>query len=356
MSETKDKTPQVYRTKKMAGETDEVPELIMLPSTSNYRAALSFKEDGKDYVVPLRQELKIRYDKVTGEFFYDDVELGLLDLENARKADLTTTDLWPLRVMYSIIGKSLTEEFNKGTLQPKRVIEHSVKVRVPDLIGALCSKGNVSKERAVDLLNKLLNYENVIGIIYEYEARRNKEFPSYYPMLLWMAVETKDNTIRFTSPYLNMLLYKIMEESIRVDRRGIQQRKANGDLLFEAHHSYLVKTSIAKERNKRAAEVVRIVCVLIEEAGDHGIAHISAQTILDRHAELAMALEKTADASHQNRMLKNTFTTAWRMLHTQTRLEEVYEDIKFPGQYDYPTMATLDRVFSFPHKGKKKEG
>lgn len=226
MSEAKDKVPQVYRTKKMAGETDEVPELIMLPSTSNYRAALSFREDGKDFVVPLRQELKIRYDKVTGEFFYDDVELGLLDLENARKADLTTTDLWPLRVMYSIIGKSLTEEFNKGTLQPKRVIEHSVKVRVPDLIGALCSKGNVSKERAVDLLNKLLNYENVIGIIYEYEARRNKEFPSYYPMLLWMAVETKDNTIRFTSPYLNMLLYKIMEESIRVDRRGIQQRKS----------------------------------------------------------------------------------------------------------------------------------
>ena len=63
MSETNEKVQQVYRTKKMAGETDEVPELIMLPSTSKYRAALSFKEDGKDYVVPLRQELKIRYDK-----------------------------------------------------------------------------------------------------------------------------------------------------------------------------------------------------------------------------------------------------------------------------------------------------
>ena len=351
MSETNEKVQQVYRTKKMAGETDEVPELIMLPSTSKYRAALSFKEDGKDYVVPLRQELKIRYDKTTGEFYYDDVELSYLDLETAREADLTRTDLWPLRVMYSIIGRSLTDEFNKGALNSKRVIEHSVKVRVPDLIGALCSKGHVSKERAVDLLNKLLNYNNMIGIIYEYDSRRDKEWRSFYPMLLWMAVEEQDNTIRFTSPYLNMLLYKIMEESIRVDRRGIQQRKKNGQLLFEANHSYLVKTSITKERNKRAAEIVRIVCVLIEEAGDN-TPHISAQTILDRHAELAMALERTQDRAHKDRMLRTTFTTAWKLLHTQTRLEEVYKNIKFPSELDYPSMATLDKTFVFPHEGK----
>ena len=130
----------------MAGETDDVTELIMLPSTSNYRAALSFKEDGKDYLVPLRQELKIRYDKNTGDFYYDDVELDLLDIEAARKADLTTTDLWPLRIMYSIIGTSLIDEFNNGTINPKNVIEHSVKVRVPDLVGALCSKGNIKAD------------------------------------------------------------------------------------------------------------------------------------------------------------------------------------------------------------------
>lgn len=62
MSKVEMSNQRTYRTKKMAGETDRVPELIMLPSTSNYRAALSFKEDGKDFVVPLRQELKIRYD------------------------------------------------------------------------------------------------------------------------------------------------------------------------------------------------------------------------------------------------------------------------------------------------------
>lgn len=352
MSDNEEKITQVYRTKKMAGETDDVPELIMLPSTSNYRAALSFKEDGKDYVVPLRQELKIRYDKNTGEFYYDDVELDLLDIEAARKADLTTTDLWPLRIMYSIIGTSLIDEFNNGTINPKNVIEHSVKVRVPDLVGALCSKGNVSKERAVALVNKLLNYNNMIGIIYEYDPRRDKEWRSFYPMLLWMAVEEQDNTIRFTSPYLNMLLYKVMKESIRTDRNGLEQHKRNGQLLFEAHHSYLVKTSIAKERNKRAAEIVRIVCVLIEEAGNN-TPHISAQTILDRHAELAQALARTKDRGNQDRMLRTSFTTAWKLLHTQTRLEEVYKDIKFPGDLDYPSMATLDKVFVFPHKGKQ---
>ena len=113
-----------------------------------------------------------------------------------------------------------------------------------------------------------------------------------------------------------------------------------------------MKTSIAKERNKRAAEIVRIVCVLIEEAGSN-TPHISAQTILNRHAELAQALERTKDRAHKDRMLKTTFTTAWKMLHTQTRLEEVYKNIKFPGELDYPSVATLDKVFSFPHEGKR---
>ena len=354
MSKVEMSNQRTYRTKKMAGETDRVPELIMLPSTSNYRAALSFKEDGKDFVVPLRQELKIRYDKNTGEFYYDDVELDLLDLDKAREADLTTTDLWPLRVMYSIIGTSLIDQFNNGSLNPKNVIDHSVKVRVAELMGALCSKGNVSKDRAVDLINKLLNYSNVIGIIYEDDKIRNKEWRSFYPMLLWMAIEEKDNTIRFTSPYLNMLLYKVMEESIRVDKKGLPQHKKNGELLFEAHHSYLVKTSISKERNKRAAEIARIVCVLIEEAGDHGVAHITAQYILNRHAELKQAIDSTSDVSNQNKILRRSFVKAWELLHTQTRLEEVYDSIKLPGEYDYPTMATLEKSFDFPHKGKKK--
>ena len=199
-----------------------------------------------------------------------------------------------------------------------------------------------------------LNYGNVIGIIYEYDPRRKKEWRSFYPMLLWMAVEEQDNTIRFTSPYLNMLLYKVMKESIRTDRNGLEQHKKNGQLLFEAHHSYLVKTSIAKERNKRAAEIVRIVCVLIEEAGSN-TPHISAQTILNRHAELAQALAAMNDVSNQNRLLRTTFQKAWELLRTQTRLEEVYKGIKFPSKADYPTMATLDKSFNFPHQGKKKQ-
>ena len=343
-------TALIYRTRKMAGETERVPDYIMLPSLSKYRAALSFREDGKDYVVPLRQELMIRYDEATGAFYYDDVELDMDNLDDAREQDLSGIDLWALRVMYSIIGKSMTEEFNNGTLT-KRVIEHSVKVRVPDLVNALCSKGNVSKERAVAALNKIMRFKNAAGIIYEYDSRRKREWRSFYPLLLWTAIEEKDNTIRFTSPYINMLLYKIMEESVRVDRHGNKKRKSSGKLLFEAHHSYLVKSSIARERNKRAAEIVRIVCVLIEEAGDHGTAHISAQTILDRHAELAAALDAmNGYPSNQNRLLKSTFTKAWELLHTQTKLEEVYKDIVFPSTF--PTMSTLNMSFEFPHDGK----
>lgn len=338
-----------YRTKKKAGDTDKVPEYLMVPTSDNYQAALSFKENGVDAVVPIKQDIKIRYDQNTGLFYYDGIEIDFLDLEQVREHDLSKTDLWPLRVMYSIIGESLTDAFNEGTLD-RQVIGHTVKIYVPDLIDALNGKRNLDAARTQNMLNTLMSYQHVIGVIKEFENGR--VYTSRYPMLVWMGANSKDNTIMFASPYLNMLVYNIMKDAARIDKRGNTLRKRNGNLLFEAHNSYLVKPSIVRERNKRAAEIVRIVCVLIEQAGDFGTAHISARTIIERHAELAQALDETDDSSNKNRMLKKTFLKAWELLHTQTKLEEVYKDIKFPTTY--PTIASLDMVFEFPHKGKRK--
>ena len=113
-------------------------------------------------------------------------------------------------------------------------------------------------------------------------------------------------------------------------------------------HSYLVKTSIAKERNRRAAEIVCVVVTLIEQAGNN-VPHIKAQTIVDRCPDLKNALN-AADSSNKSHVLRRAFAGAWKMLPKQTRLAEVYKNIQFPSAI--PTASTLDMVFEFPHDGK----
>ena len=158
-----------------------------------------------------------------------------------------------------------------------------------------------------------------------------------------------ENTISFSSPYINKLIMTILQASLQTDRKGNVKLKTSGEPFLLPSHSYLVKTSIAKERNKRAAEIVCVVVTLIEQAGDVGTPHIKAQTIVDRCPDLKNALD-AADSSNKSHVLRRAFSKAWAILPKQTRLAEVYKNIKFPSAI--PTASTLDMVFEFPHDGK----
>ena len=143
---------------------------------------------------------------------------------------------------------------------------------------------------------------------------------------------------------------KMAQASIQRDRQGRPKLSNSGKPFVLPSHTYLVKSSIAKERNKRASEIVCIVTTLIEQAGDN-TPHIMAQTIVDRCPDLKNALEvaKPADA---NKALKRAFSKAWELLQTQTDLQKAYKNIQFPDAI--PTCGTLDMVFEFPHDGKIK--
>ena len=184
---------RVYRTKKRAGETDKVPDLIMLPSSTAHQAAIAFSQDGKKFVVPIKQTVSIRYDKANDRYYYDGVELNVLDLETVREHDLSKIDLWPLRVIYSIIGESLTEAYNSGMMTRRQAIGHSITIRLADLAEVMRSKGNLSKEQAAEMMTKLMTYCHVVGIFYEEGYGRYWE--CRYPMLVWMGSEAQNNTI-----------------------------------------------------------------------------------------------------------------------------------------------------------------
>ena len=153
---------------------------------------------------------------------------------------------------------------------------------------------------------------------------------------------------------MNYVIRTIYNLSIRKDKNGKPKLKKSGEPLTLPTHSYLIDSSIVKERNKAAAENVIILVTLIEQAGDN-IPRIKASTLIERNVQLAERLEETANP---RALLNRVFTKTWELLRTKTRLTEVYKNIQLPDPKDpafMPTMRTLDKVvFTFPHEGKKK--
>lgn len=104
-------------------------------------------------------------------------------------------------------------------------------------------------------------------------------------------------------------------------------------------HSYVVKASIAGERNKKAAEVVCAIAPLIEQAGGK-LPDITYDELIDQCPSLKAAIN-TATVADANKLLKRTFSTAWELLRTQTHLEEKYKGIQLPTEI--PTILTMDK-------------
>lgn len=335
------------RTKKQA-HADVIPEEIATPSTHTFQAALTVIDGRNAHMVPIDQTIKLTIQN--GRWYFNGIDESEINLATIKDAELAKIDLWTLRVLYSAIGKKLLQEFNEQSINLEQLEKFPVKIYIPDLLRAMGVTGNPNKKNIDSLIDKIrTGYANVIGVI---PVKRNgKIYHNKYAVIAWHSYNEAENTVTFASPYMNYLLYNIIKSCIRRDKAGKIQTNKRGYPLLTANHSYLVKSTIASERNKRASENVRYICVLIEQAGNH-TPRATASTIIHHNPELEQALNEISDAPHKNRLLKTTFLKTWELLRTQTKLLEFYPDIKIPDTY--PTMSTLDMVFEFPHSGKKK--
>ena len=78
--------------------------------------------------------------------------------------------------------------------------------------------------------------------------------------------------------------------------------------------------------------------------------------------DFAQDIENTAAGSNKNLKLKRAFKRAFEILNeepdndgkTRAGLKEKYKNIQMPAVTDWPTMATLNKVYYFPHEGKIK--
>lgn len=329
-----------YRTQSKAGNTAKIPEQIAVITNAQYQNALSLFQAGSAYLQP--SGINVNDLEIKG---------GEIYIKGARhtKAQLKTTfsdkvpeniDLTFLQLCFSIILANFS-----ATMIEDNSLNLVVNIYYPALARALGDAKGTSRKYVEAFISKVLDFQNILGII-------NEEIQ---PVLLYAGEDENRGIVRISSPYLTKVISQIYGASIRTDRNGNPKLKKNGEPLMLPSYSYLIKPSLSKERNKYAAENVRIIIALIEQAGDN-IPHIRASSIVERNVQFNASLESLA-TSDKNKALKRAFSKTWELLRTQTDIEKVYKNIQLPNPNDpvyLPTYKNLENtVFEFPHEGKK---
>ena len=204
---------------------------------------------------------------------------------------------------------------------------------------------NYSNKQLESLLNNLAKFHNTIGIM---EVRKHgRIWQDGYMLLLTSSIRKSDNTIHIVSPYMNMLIYKIFQQSISRDRKTNKPiRNSSGVIQTSKVYSFQDKR-LATARNKKAVEIVTVIVALVENTGRKGTPHISVPTIIDRCPSLREAICKYKNDHDKTQLLRRTFSTAWMYLREYTDLEKKY-NIVIPDSSDTPTMSTLGKVYEFP--------
>lgn len=343
---TPDNVKKSYRTKSKADNTtDNLPSNLAIITNDKYKNSLTLQQNGGAYLQPLATTEGLQYD---GEnlFFqgFPASEATLREINKDKDIPIEAIDLPLLRMFYSII----LSDFEQNT-KKLGVVNEIVTVYVPDLAAILGKKRNLSKNDITSIIEKTSSFQTIYGVIKDPD--RPNGIGTAVPLLVWMGYDAESNTIRFASPYMTRLIKRIYNVSIRKDRKGSPHLKKDGTPLLEVSHSYLIKSSIVKERNKRAVEIVMVVVTTIEQSGKN-TPHLKANTIIERIPQLQRAFNKTKTTSNKNLLLSRAFKKAWELLESQTKLRDKYPNITLPdpnNPQNIPTTSTLNMVFTFPH-------
>ena len=348
-----------YRTKAIAEKNTSLvpcPERLAVPTLPTYEHSISLHQDGKAYL----QNLSVSTDGLQFEngkmFFTGDLEpISTVELQDmCTNEGIEEIDIPLLTMYYSIILLSFQERIKRGW-DFREAANQITTVYAPEFMRCLETLGDGSgaNEKNISIImEKTKVFHTIIGI--HHITRNGRPDKSFFPLMNFEGYDSKTNTISFFSPYLSYIIREIYSASIRCDKKGNPRIKRNGQPMLYPSNSFLVKPSIVSERNKAAVENVFIIVQLIEQAGNKGIPHIKAKTLIERNEVLKLRLK---DSSNPTQLLKRVFKKTWQLLHEQTLLLDVYENIELPDPNDIqqiPTPSNLEHVFNFKHNGKKR--
>lgn len=341
-----------HRISKVVTEPSDIPQSILSPLDPIHRNFAHIMSDNDNYthieIGPLNTDEDRNFQIAIR------TESGESNIYGAIEGDMTAItieDRQMAQMLYATIYKSLESKLLNGEIQGMDIIHYGVNIAVRDLgntiMGEHKGKG-FTRPEIYKMIERIRRFDGITGVL---RSRQNPNAVAKYPFLQWRGYDESDNTLSFGSPFLSVLSRQVLIDAGVLDSDGqplyLNRRTSK---LIKAN-SFLIKSTILRQRSKRAIEMVRIICNCIEtNEGSHNPS-LTAYSIC---SQVDGYMDYLRNTSHSTRAesLRKTFGKAFELLKDETFLKEVYPGICLPDPKDYPKWSQLKRTrYYFAHKG-----
>ncbi len=310
-------------------------------SDRQYQFALSVRPESDASVLPVPADImeRLKFDEKTGQLSITDETNEALSTLSGRleswtsKEKVTASDFMFLRTALTALYKN--PEFigaDRVTIKRSELGKH---------MGANLAAGN-----AVDVLTRLKPLEKLIG--------RTPD-GSIYRVFTFLKYDSTTDSYSFACPFINQIILRL-EDKNQVEYKT----KSKGIASYKAPHiNFLLHSTLHKERNKRAVEIVMALTNLfLQRAGettrkptgrDRFDVHIKYRTLISYCPLLAASLEDCDRPANRNRILQTAFSKAEELLREQTDAYTYFENLKISSLI--VTNKTLDEVIKASFTG-----
>lgn len=346
-----------HRSRKKAAEHGAItlpgmPDKMIIPTIPAYRTALQATPSEKitrliKLMPQIMERLKVKDGIVVNG---DEIRIETVAIKGMELA----INYPLLQALYSIIFAHFEDQIvNQTPDEIQRMVSNpdylnrGVDIYMPDFVRMMGYERNASDDFIDRIVKQIACFGIVLGV-YKPQGRH----ASYYPVLQMHRYDGESNILTIGSPWINTIIARSIGASIKTDKTGKPEITKTGKAVMLPSHSYMIKSSIESEKNKRAIEIVVAIVTVIETAGDNGTPHITYKELLNRCPDLNRAYQLSDDANKSN-VLRRAFAGANEMLVKHTYLFQTYKNLQIPKMR--PSVRNLNVVIEFPHDGKIKK-
>ena len=313
-------------------------------SDKKYQHALTPQQNKNAYIALMNPDFFKRLDFKDGTITYNSDTAGIVkQYRQGKYTDVQELD-FPL----------LTQIYTAAVKTNIRHDAFTITVSLPQFfreMGIETAKGN-----APDIMTKLHSFENCVGIM--------PGTQTVSKLFSIIQLDMKNQTMTFAVPYI-MKLSEVLAEKNHVERKTRQ-----GELIDyrQPYHNTLVHSSIAKERNKTAVELVYLITTGLLQRGytpdiqtyrkkdaktqfpERITYSIRFLTLINDAPLLRGRIQSYQDMKDKNKALRRAFEKAYQLLDTKTDAGEWFVRLQYTKVI--PTMTTLDDELTFTHEGR----
>lgn len=313
-------------------------------SDKKYQGALTTQANKNAYIALMNPDFFKRLDFENGTVMFDQETAGTIKKYSKGKyTDVQDLDFPLLIQLYTATVRSNVrhDAFTMTVSLPQFFREMGIEM----------SKGN-----APDVMAKLHSFENCVGIM--------PGTQTVSKLFSIIQLDMKNQTMTFAVPYI-MKLSEVLAEKNHVEKKTRQ-----GALIDyqQPYHNTLVHSSIAKERNKTAVELVYLITTGLLQRGyipdiqtyrkkdaktqypERVTYSISFRSLINDAPLLRGRIQSYKDGKDKNRALRRAFEKAYQLIDKKTDAAEWFVDLH--GNRIIPTMSTLDDELIFTHNGR----